>query len=153
MPCIFVCEECKQEDKSVPEEMETECVCVEEDINTNCPICGAKEADLNVCEGEPTKEEAECICEVPCTEDKVNADYPVCSAEDTDLTQCEGKKINEQVKAVQELIDALPTAEELNGMSKDEQNEVYNVLQAVYDAYEALTVERKDHQTLLTRLR
>ncbi|MEY8233338.1 S-layer homology domain-containing protein [Oscillospiraceae bacterium 50-16] len=45
---------------------------------------------------------------------------------------------------VQALIDALPTDKELNGMNKDEQNEVYNALQAAYDAYEALTNEQKE---------
>ena len=45
---------------------------------------------------------------------------------------------------VQALIDALPTAEELNGMSEDEQDEVYNAFQAACDAYEALTDKQKE---------
>ena len=45
------------------------------------------------------------------------------------------------------MIDALPTAEELSGMSGEEQNEVYNAQQAAYDAYEALTNEKKEEIT------
>ena len=41
------------------------------------------------------------------------------------------------------MIDDLPTAEELQAMTKEEQQEVYADLQAAYDAYEALTDGRK----------
>ena len=45
---------------------------------------------------------------------------------------------------VQDMIDALPTAGELSGMSGDGQNEVYIALQAAYDAYGALTGKQKE---------
>ena len=48
---------------------------------------------------------------------------------------------------VQAMIDTLPTAEELSGMSEDEQSEVYHALQATYDAYEALTDGQKEEIT------
>ena len=48
---------------------------------------------------------------------------------------------------VQTLIDDLPTADELGGMSENEQNEVYNALQAAFDAYKALTDEQKEEIT------
>lgn len=99
-----------------------------------CEICNPADSE------EP---EAECVCEILCAEENINTDCPICGAEDADLTQCAGKETNEQVKTVQELIDALPTAEKLNDMSKDEQNEAYNALQAAYDAYEGLTDEQK----------
>ena len=51
------------------------------------------------------------------------------------------------LQRVQAMIDALPTAEELSGMNKDEQNEVYNALQTAHDAYEALTNEQKEEIT------
>lgn len=48
------------------------------------------------------------------------------------------------LQRVQAMIDTLPTAEELSGMSGDEQNGVYNALQAACDAYEALTDKQKE---------
>lgn len=48
---------------------------------------------------------------------------------------------------VQEMIDDLPRAEELQAMTKEEQQEVYADLQAVYDAYEALTDGQKAEVT------
>ncbi len=50
-------------------------------------------------------------------------------------------------EGVQELIDALPTLEELQVMTADEQQEVYTALQAAYDAYEALTGEEQAQLT------
>lgn len=47
----------------------------------------------------------------------------------------------------QEMIDDLPTAEELQAMTKEEQQEVYADLQAAYDAYEALTDGQKAEVT------
>ncbi len=51
------------------------------------------------------------------------------------------------LQRVQAMIDTLPTAEELSGMSEDEQSEVYHALQAACDAYEALTDEQKEEIT------
>ena len=48
---------------------------------------------------------------------------------------------------VQDMIDALPTAGELSGMSEDGQNGVYHALQAACDAYEALTDGQKEEIT------
>ncbi len=44
---------------------------------------------------------------------------------------------------VQALIDALPTLEELQAMTREEQDAVYEKLQAANEAYEALTDEQK----------
>ena len=44
---------------------------------------------------------------------------------------------------VQALIDALPTLEELQDMTREEQDAVYEKLQAANEAYEALTDEQK----------
>lgn len=51
------------------------------------------------------------------------------------------------VVEVQAMIDALPTAEELEGLSRDEQGTVYEQLQAAYDAYTVLTDEQKEQIT------
>ena len=45
------------------------------------------------------------------------------------------------------MIDDLPTAEELQAMTKEKQQEVYADLQAAYDAYEALTDGQKAEVT------
>lgn len=56
-------------------------------------------------------------------------------------------KTDEAVQSVQELIDALTTAEELKAMSLEEQQAVYEQVQAAYDAYNALTDEQKEQIT------
>ena len=58
-----------------------------------------------------------------------------------------GGAIDSTVSDVQALIDALPTAEELESMTQDEQAEVYEQVQATYDAYNALTDEQKEQIT------
>ncbi|MFQ7108014.1 MAG: hypothetical protein ACLRQ4_22925 [Neglectibacter timonensis] len=45
---------------------------------------------------------------------------------------------------VQAQINALPTADELGNMTEEEQQAVYEKLQAAYDAYNALTDEQKE---------
>ncbi|HJB47202.1 MAG TPA: InlB B-repeat-containing protein [Candidatus Mediterraneibacter surreyensis] len=55
-----------------------------------------------------------------------------------------GGAIDSAVADVQTLIDALPTAEELESMSQDEQGTVYEQVQAAFDAYTALTDEEKE---------
>ena len=56
-------------------------------------------------------------------------------------------KTDKAVQSVQELIDALPTAEELKAMSLEEQQAVYEQVQAAYDAYNALSDEQKSQIT------
>lgn len=46
-------------------------------------------------------------------------------------------------EAVQTLIDALPTLEEVQAMSMAEQTEAYNQVQSAYEAYDALTDDQK----------
>ena len=47
------------------------------------------------------------------------------------------------VQSVQNLIDALPSQEEVSEMSFEEQEKVYEELQNAYEAYETLTEEEK----------
>lgn len=114
-----------------------------------CEICNPQDSG----ETEEIEPEAECICTEPCTEDNINEDCPVCGAEDADLTACKGEPatpsnaIDSAVTDVQALIDALPTAEELERMPQDEQGTVYEQVQAAYDAYNALTDEQKEQIT------
>ena len=110
-----------------------------------CEICNPQDSG----ETEEIEPEAACICTEPCTEDNINEDCPVCGAEDADLTACKGEPatpsnaIDPAVTDVQALIDALPTAEELERMSQDEQAAIYEQVQAAYDAYNALSDEQK----------
>lgn len=58
-PCAFVCEVCNAQDSgdtaapsdAQPEECTCETLCTEDNINGDCPVCGAEEAELAVCEG------------------------------------------------------------------------------------------------------
>lgn len=116
-PCTFVCEICHPQDSGQPEDKPAE---------------------------------DECNCTEPCTEGSVNEDCPVCGAEDADLTACKGAALSTPSDAlaltpeqVQALIDALPTLEDLQAMAQEEQDAVYEELQAAYEAYNALTDEQK----------
>ena len=51
------------------------------------------------------------------------------------------------VQSVQNLIDALPSSEEVSEMSFEEQEKVYEKLQNAYEAYETLTEEEKAQLT------
>lgn len=99
----------------------------------------------------PQAGQDQCICTEPCTGDKINEDCPVCSE---DFAACKGllpaappDALAVTPEQVQEMIDDLPTAEELQAMTKEEQQEVYADLQAAYDAYEALTDGQKAEGT------
>lgn len=96
-----------------------------------CEICNPQDS------GKPV--EPVCSCETLCTSEAVNTDCPVCGAENADLSQCTGKETDETVQAVQEQITALPTAEQLAAMTDEQQQAVYEKLQATYAAYNALT--------------
>lgn len=155
-PCGYVCEICNPQSSGQPEDKplpdEDKCICTElctgENINGNCPVCGADDADLSVCKGQTEPEEPDCTCEVLCAEGAVNTECAVCSAEGADLSQCKGsQEADGAVKNVQEQINALPTADELAAMSLEEQQAVYTKLQAAYEAYNALSDEQKAEVT------
>lgn len=124
-PCTFVCEICNPQDGGAQEQCSCITLCTEGNTNLDCPVCGAENADLSQCKGTLAQEEAVCICTEACTAEVVNQDCPVCGAENADLSQCKGKEADEQVKAVQEQVDALPTAEEVEAMTAEEQQAVY----------------------------
>lgn len=67
-----------------------------------------------------------------------------CSVEDEPETATPSEAKKSPVEDVQKLIDALPTADELAAMSLEEQQAVYEKVQA---AYEALTDEQKAEVT------
>ena len=54
-----------------------------------------------------------------------------------------GNNADAAVSAVQTMIDALPIVSELDGMTADELDAVYDDIQAAYDAYEALNAEQQ----------
>lgn len=142
-PCTFVCEICNPQDGGAQEQCSCITLCTEGNTNLDCPVCGAENSDLSQCKGASAQEEAVCICTEVCTAEAVNRECPVCGAENADLSQCKGKEADEQVKAVQEQINALPTAEELEAMTAEEQQAVYEKLRAAHAAYQELTEEQK----------
>ena len=97
--------------------------------------------------------EEECICETLCTEGSINAECPVCSVEGADFSKCQGAADQTEdvpdpaVTAVQEQLDVLPTVEEVAGMDQEQQLTVKEQVQAVQDAYNALTQEQKEEVT------
>ena len=92
----------------------------------------------------------ECSCEILCTAEAVNTDCPVCGADGADLTACKGAEAATPSDAlestegqVQELINALPSLENLEAMTDEEQQTAYMEIQNAYEAYEALSDEEK----------
>lgn len=135
--------ECSEESGCITEaldchhEHDSECGYTEEVPGTSCTfVC-------EICNPQDGGAQEQCSCITLCTEGNTNLDCPVCGAENADLSQCKGKEADEQVKAVQEQVDALPTAEEVEAMTAEEQQAAYKKLQAAYAAYNALTEEQK----------
>ena len=91
--------------------------------------------------------DSQCVCEVKCADGSVNTDCPVCGSDGADLTKCLGSSAKDKVQDVQNQIDALPSLEELQAMSQDEQKQIYTKLQAVNDAYNALSDDEKANIT------
>ena len=124
---------------SQPEEAEpTECthVCSEE---SGCitEILDCKHEHDAACGYTPATQGTPCtfVCEICNPQD---------SGEMEEESATPGGAIDSAVADVQTLIDALPTAEELESMSQDEQGTVYEQVQAAFDAYTALTDEEKE---------
>ena len=85
-----------------------------------CEICHSQE--------KPQAGQDQCICTEPCTGDTINGECPVCSE---DFAACKGAlpaappdALAVTPEQVQEMIDDLPTAEELQAMTKEEQQEI-----------------------------
>lgn len=93
--------------------------------------------------------EEECICETLCTEDSINTECPVCSVEGADFSKCQGAADQTEdvpdpaVTAVQEQINALPKAEEVQGMDTEGQEAVREQVRVAQDAYNTLTEEQQ----------
>ena len=91
--------------------------------------------------------DSQCVCEVQCADGSVNTDCPVCGSDGADLTKCLGSNTKDEVQDVQNQIDALPSVEELQAMSQDEQKQIYTKLQAANDAYNVLSDDEKANIT------
>ena len=138
--CTHECSEesgCITETLDCHHEHDSECGYTEEVPGTPCTfVC-------EICNPQDGGAQEQCSCITLCTEGNTNLDCPVCGAENADLSQCKSKEADEQVKAVQELVDVLPTVEEVEAMTAEEQQAAYKKLQAAYAAYNALTEEQK----------
>ena len=129
---------------SQPEEAEpTECthVCSEE---SGCitEILDCKHEHDEACGYTPATQGTPCtyVCEICNPQDSGETEGAGTEEELATLSNA----IDSAVADVQALIDALPTAEELESMSQDEQGTVYEQVQAAFDAYTALTDEEKE---------
>ncbi|MCI9657371.1 MAG: hypothetical protein HFI14_02030 [Lachnospiraceae bacterium] len=117
--------------------------CTEETAKADCPVC---KEDLSGC-----KPEAE-NAKVPESTDASGADpsdMQETPAPDSDEVLPEGEgtldvlNLEEAAAAVRELIEALPSPEELKELDEDGQKAAYDQIQAAFDAYEELTEEQK----------
>ena len=139
-PCRYTCEQCNSQDSGLvpgvsgnaPVECICETRCEKEEVNSDCPVCSAEDADLSACKGTA---EAACICEKLCGADAVNPECTVCSAKGADLSACLGKE--EAVLAVQALIDALPET-----VTEDNATEIEEQLKTIDAEIKALTDEQ-----------
>lgn len=90
-PCTFDpadCELCNPKNEGTQEHCSCTTLCTEGEMNKDCPVCGAEDANLSECKGQAQSEE--CTCTLRCTEGSENPDCPVCSAEGADLSACKG---------------------------------------------------------------
>ena len=131
-------------------------LCTEDNVNGECPVCGAEGADLTRCAGtgetetDPTTE-----TEPPAGSDPTAGTKPSPDQEDgttgTEETQVgdtaeqpdTSDETDTAVTDVQDKINALPAADALAAMSTEEQQAVYAQVQAAYDAYSSLTDEQR----------
>lgn len=149
--CTHVCSEtsgCMTKELNCQHEHDESCGYKEAQPGTPCgyvcEICAGSSVS-----GDPADsgQEPQCSCETLCTEGNVNADCPVCGADGADLDQCAGNEQEDKVKQVQDMINALPTVDELKAMTQEEQSAVYADLQTAYDAYEVLSDDEKQEVT------
>ena len=109
--------------------------CAEGTPNPDCPVCGAAGADLSECTGK----EPEPVTETQKTpQAQVQSVLPAQNQIPAPLNG-----IDEAVQNVQNQIDALPSVEELEAMSLEKQQAVYEQVRAANDAYEKLTEEEQ----------
>mgnify|MGYP001851734391 CR=1 FL=1 len=115
---------------------------------------GSTENVLSLEDGleEPEQLADECVCTERCTGENINSDCPVCGAEGADLMQCKGEETQSEepseitdpaVSEVQELINALPMVEDVQGMGTEEKQTVRERVEAAQKAYDALTEEQQ----------
>ena len=98
-PCGYVCEICTGETE---EQTETDCICTAlcttEAVNEDCPVCGAEDANLALCEGEEpatlSNAEAVTVASVQAMiDDLPNAD---------EITDDNAEEVKEQLEAIDE---------------------------------------------------
>ncbi len=123
---------------------------------TKTPEAGDSQAPEVNHEPEENPEQIVCVCTVLCGEtDPAEADCQVCQE---DASKCSGKALEEDPEAdketeeqaldpaaaaVKELIQTLPSLEELKALDQEGQAEVYEQVQKAYESYEGLTEEQK----------
>ena len=110
-----------------------------------------------------TTDTVTCICTEKCTADRVNGDCPECSAEEADLDNvCLGETgeglgeaspeeppegasdgLSEELQALQERINALPSAEEYRAMDEAAQETVYETAAELSEEYVSLPGEEQ----------
>ena len=108
-------------------------LCTEGDINSDCPVCGAEEADLSQCAGTGETE----------TEPSEDEEPAESTGDASEQPETVGE-VDAAVTDVQAKIDALPTADDLADMSQEEQQSAYEQVQTAYDAYQALSDDQKE---------
>ena len=94
-------------------------------------------------ETEAETEETEAAEEVTEPESEAGETTEKPTEETAEPTETGEEAEDEQVAAVAALIEALPSVEELEGMSEEEQLAAYEQIQGAFDAYDALTEKQK----------
>lgn len=142
----LTCEDTSEEHEHTDECYANVLICGQE-VHTHTKECyEATEQTPKTPEVAPT-----CTCDSKCAEGELNAECPVCGVEGADLADCKGEaktkveaaELSEELKALQDRVNALPTAEEYAAMTADEQETIDNEATAIDDAYTALSDEDK----------
>ena len=107
------------------------------------PETAAPEKTSAPTEPQPTTEVTEATEEVTEPESEAGETTEEPTEETAEPTEIGEEAEDEQVAAVAALIEALPSVEELEGMSEEEQLAAYEQIQGAFDAYDALPEEQK----------
>ena len=107
------------------------------------PETAAPEKTSAPTEPQPTTEVTEATEEVTEPESEAGETTEKPTEETAEPTEIGEEAEDEQVAAVAALIEALPSVEELEGMTEEEQLAAYEQIQGAFDAYDALPEEQK----------
>ena len=120
-------------------------LCTEGGVNADCPVCGAVGADLTQCLGRTprtTRAPGRTLRKAR-TPERTPRTPRAARPANSRTSRTAVADMDPNVAAVQAMIDALPTVEELETLSSEELDAAYIEVKNAFETYTALTDEQK----------